>query len=113
MTAGQPGSSNTAGVKDPVIDALIQKALAAPTRAALIPVVHALDRVLLAGYYIVPNWYSGSYRVAYWKKFGMPAEQPPYASMPSAVIMDWWIDPAAEHAIAAQAPAPAPAPSGH
>lgn len=104
--ADQPGSPNTAGIKDPVVDDLIQKALAAPTRAALVPIIHALDRVLLAGYYVVPNWYSGYYRVAYWNKFGRPATQPPYASMPSAVIMDWWLDPKAEQALSAQAPPP-------
>ncbi|HEV8016025.1 MAG TPA: extracellular solute-binding protein [Stellaceae bacterium] len=112
-SADQPGSPNTAGIKDPVIDDLIQKALSAPTRTALVPIVHAIDRVLLAGYYVVPNWYSGYYRVAYWKKFGKPATQPIYASMPSAVIMDWWLDPKAEQALAAQAPAPPPAPAAH
>jgi microcin C transport system substrate-binding protein len=104
--ADQPGSQNTAGVKDPVVDDLIQKALKAPTRTALVPIIHALDRVLLAGYYVIPNWYAGYYRVAYWKKFGKPSVQPKYANMPSAVINDWWIDPAADKALAAQAPPP-------
>ncbi|HEY3920443.1 MAG TPA: extracellular solute-binding protein [Stellaceae bacterium] len=109
-SADQPGSPNTAGIKDPVIDDLIQKALAAPTRTALLPIIHTLDRVLLAGYYVVPNWYSGYYRVAYWNKFGRPATQPIYASMPSAVINDWWIDAKAAQALSAQA---SPPPAAH
>ena len=108
-SADQPGSPNTAGIKDPVVDDLIQKALAAPTRAALLPIIHALDRVLLAGYYVVPNWYAGYYRVAYWNKLGMPATQPIYANMPSAVINDWWIDPKAAQALSGQTSPPAAA----
>jgi len=100
--AEQPGSPNLDGIKDPVVDDLIEKAIAAKTRAELVPIVHALDRVLLFGYYDIPNWYAGFYRVAYWKKFGRPATQPKYANMPSAVIGDWWIDKAAEQAVSPQ-----------
>jgi microcin C transport system substrate-binding protein len=92
--AAQPGSANTAGVRDPVVDDLIAKAIKAKSRAALVPVIRALDRVLLSGYYVVPNWYSDYYRVAYWNKFGMPEVQPKYADSPASVINDWWIDPA-------------------
>jgi microcin C transport system substrate-binding protein len=91
--ADQPGSANTAGVRDPVVDDLIAKAIKAKSRAALVPIIRALDRVLLFGYYVVPNWYSDYYRVAYWNKFGMPEAQPKYADSASAVINDWWIDP--------------------
>lgn len=91
--ANQEGSANTAGVRDPVVDDLIAKAIKAKSRAALVPIIRALDRVLLFGYYVVPNWYSDYYRVAYWNKFGMPKVQPKYAGSPSAVINDWWIVP--------------------
>jgi microcin C transport system substrate-binding protein len=100
--AKQPGSANTAGVSDPVVDDLIEKAIQAKSRAALVPIIHALDRVLLYGYYVVPNWYSDNYRVAYWNKFGKPAGQPKYASSPSAVIFDWWIDPQLEARLSGQ-----------
>ena len=100
--AKQPGSPNTSGIEDPVVDELIEKALRVKTRAALVPIIHALDRVLLFGYYVVPNWYSDFYRVAYWNKFGMPPTQPKYASMPSSVISTWWIDPAKEQNLSPQ-----------
>jgi microcin C transport system substrate-binding protein len=49
---------------------------------------------------VVPNYYAGFYRVAYWDKFGRPATQPKYASMPTSVIGTWWINPAKEKPIA-------------
>jgi microcin C transport system substrate-binding protein len=98
--ASHPGSSNTSGIKDPVVDALIEKAIAVKSRRELVPIIHALDRTLLFGYYCVPNYYSGFYRVAYWKKFGKPAVQPIYASMPASVIDQWWIDQESDKTIA-------------
>ncbi|HZB92310.1 MAG TPA: extracellular solute-binding protein [Stellaceae bacterium] len=90
--AKHPGSANTSGIEDPVVDDLIERAIRAKSRAALVPIVHALDRVLLNGYYVVPLWYADYYRVAYWNKFGLPKVQPKYASSASAVINTWWID---------------------
>jgi microcin C transport system substrate-binding protein len=98
--ASTPGTPNTAGIHDPVVDALIETAIAAQSRADLVPIIHALDRVLLNGYYVVPNWYSGMYRVAYWKKFGKPPTQPKYASMPASVFGMWWIDRESDQTIA-------------
>lgn len=98
--ADQPGSANTSGIKDPVVDALVDQAIAAKTRHDLVPIIHALDRVLLWGYYVVPNWYSGFYHVAYWDKFGKPTVTPKYASMPSSVIGTWWVNPTKEKPIA-------------
>ena len=98
--AEEPGSPNVSGIRDPVVDALIAQAIAAPTRHDLVPIIHALDRVLLWGYYCVPNYYAGFYRVAYWDKFGRPATQPKYANMPTAVINTWWINPDKEKPVA-------------
>jgi microcin C transport system substrate-binding protein len=90
------GSANLSGIADPVVDELIEKAIVAQSRAELVPIIHALDRVLLNGYYGIPNWYFGKYRVAYWNKFKKPPEQPKYASIPAAVFPTWWIDQGAE-----------------
>ncbi|MBM3548445.1 MAG: ABC transporter substrate-binding protein [Alphaproteobacteria bacterium] len=99
-SAETPGSLNTSGVRNPVVDELIDLALGAQSRADLIPVIKALDRVLLHNYYGIPNWYSGMYRVAYWAKFKKPPTQPKYASQPATVFPTWWIDPEAEAQIA-------------
>ncbi|MBA2126654.1 hypothetical protein DLM45_10535 [Hyphomicrobium methylovorum] len=83
------GSFNLAGISDPVIDALIDKVVAAKSRAELVTATHAIDRVLRAGHYWVPHWYKGSYSVAYWNKYSFPAVQPKY----DAGILDtWWFD---------------------
>ena len=89
--ADQPGSPNTIGLKDPVVDALVEQVIAAPDRASLVARVHALDRVLQWGFYVVPNWYIAIDRVAYWDKFGRPAIIP---ALGVQVDDTWWYDPA-------------------
>lgn len=87
--ADENGSSNELGVKSKAVDALVDLVIAAPDRPSLVTRVHALDRVLLEGYYVIPNWHISSFRVAYWDKFSRPQISPPYG-LP---IEAWWIDP--------------------
>src|SRR5690606_16396855 len=67
--ADLPGSRNLMGIKDPVIDALVDKVVFAKDRAELVAATHALDRVLLWGFYVVPHWHNPAVWVAYWDKF--------------------------------------------
>lgn len=90
--ADTPGSRNYAGIKNPVVDELIEKLISAPDRDSLITRTRALDRVLLWNHYVIPNWHLARYRVAYWDKFGRPAHNPPYG-LP---IEDTWWSKAAE-----------------
>jgi microcin C transport system substrate-binding protein len=76
--ARTPGSRNLAGISDPVVDRLIGEIVAAPDRATLIARTQALDRVLLAGHYMIPHWHITAFRVAYWNRFGRPALAPKY-----------------------------------
>ena len=69
------GSQNLAGIADPAIDALIEKIIAAETRAELVTACRALDRVIRAGRYWIPHWYLAAHRIAYWDVFGFPAEK--------------------------------------
>ncbi len=89
-TADIQGSRNLAGIKHPVVDALIDLVISAPDRDSLIHRTRALDRVLLWNYYVIPQWHISAYRVAYWDKFRSPAIQPKY----SLGVQTWWIDPA-------------------
>ena len=66
------GSRNLAGIKDPVVDGLIDLVIAAPDRPSLIARTRALDRVLLWGHYVIPHWHIRTFRVVYWDKFGRP-----------------------------------------
>lgn len=89
-SAGQEGSDNVMGIKDPVVDALIGKVIYASSRQQLVTAVHALDRVMLAGDYLIPNWYIATHRVAYWDRFGVPATAPLYYNPDSWMRMTWW-----------------------
>jgi microcin C transport system substrate-binding protein len=84
--AKREGSSNSIGIADPVIDELIELVFAAPDRKALVTRTHALDRVLLWGHYVVPNFHIASDRIAYWNKFGKPAVVPKNGVQVDA----WW-----------------------
>jgi len=89
--AALKGSNNLAGMADPVIDALIDAVVAADSRSALVTACRALDRVIRAGRYWIPNWYKASHWIAYWDVFGRPPAQPRYfRGIPDA----WWSDPA-------------------
>lgn len=89
--ADSQGSRNLAGIKDPVVDALIDKAIGAKTRAELVTATRALDRVLRAGHYWVPHWHKASHHIAHWDKFSRPAIKPRYAL---GALDTWWYDPA-------------------
>jgi microcin C transport system substrate-binding protein len=85
--ANMEGSRNYIGIKDPVIDALIQQIIAAKTREELVTLCSAMDRILQYGYYMVPNWYLSAWRLAYWDKFGKPDTVPAYGL---SVADTWW-----------------------
>jgi microcin C transport system substrate-binding protein len=90
-SADKPGSRNALGLKNPVIDALVEKLVYAHDREALVTAARALDRALLWGEYVVPNWYIDSHRVVYWDKFGKPAQFPLYYSNGESWMTDaWW-----------------------
>jgi microcin C transport system substrate-binding protein len=86
--AKTPGTLNYPGISSPAVDGLIEKVANALKWDDLIVAAHALDRVLLHGYYVIPQWYSPVFRVAYWNKFGRPKVTPKYG-----IGFDtWWID---------------------
>ena len=82
------GSKNYAGVADPVVDAMLEKLLAAHTRDEQISAAKALDRVLLWQHYSIPNWYISQHRLAYRDRFEhLPT--PPY----TLGLRTWWLKP--------------------
>jgi microcin C transport system substrate-binding protein len=89
QAAAMKGSQNIAGISDPVIDALIEKIIAADSRTSLTTACRVLDRVIRSGRYWVPHWYKASHWLAYWDVFGRPAIKPRYAR---GVPETWWYD---------------------
>ena len=84
------GSANVSGVCSPVVDALVKQVVQATTREQLIPAVHALDRVLLWGWYSVPGWEKTGHDIASWDRFGRP-DKPVRQGF---AFDTWWTDPA-------------------
>ncbi|KZL02666.1 MULTISPECIES: ABC transporter substrate-binding protein [unclassified Pseudovibrio] len=83
------GSYNLSGIKVPAVDDLVDKALNASSREEMITAARALDRVLRAGYYWVPQWFKAFHTVAVWDMFGIPNDMPAYAFPVEAT---WWVD---------------------
>lgn len=90
QTADQPGSRNTIGIRNPAVDALIDKLIFAKDRPALVAATRALDRVLLWNFYLVPQFTSDTLRYARWDRFGHPEPLPKYAI--SGFPNLWWWD---------------------
>jgi microcin C transport system substrate-binding protein len=91
-SANKPGSRNYIGLEDPAIDSLVEGLISADTRKSLITHTRALDRALLWGYYVIPNWHIKTWRVAYWNQFAHPKVTPMY----DLGLMTWWAKPAAQ-----------------
>ena len=95
--ADNPGSRNFIGLRDPAIDQLVEALINADSRQSLIDHCRALDRVLLWGYYVIPNWHIKTWRVAYWNHIGHPKVSPKY----DIGIDTWWIKPDVTPAVSA------------
>lgn len=104
-SADTPGSFNIGGIRDPAVDALIEKVIGANSRAELTAAVRALDRVLMWNNYTVPQWFKGAHNIAYWNKFDRPATKPLFAR---GVVDTWWYNPEKAAAIAAGKAPPGP-----
>lgn len=89
-SADREGSNNVAGIKNPAIDKIIDRIVAAKDRDELVAATRALDRVLLWNFYFVPNWYAPADRIAYWNKFGRPEKLP--SQSPGNALRTWWSD---------------------
>ncbi len=90
QAADQPGSRNAIGIKNPAVDALIDKIIFAKDRAELVAATRALDRVLLWNFYVVPQFTYGFSRYARWDRFSHAEPLPKYAR--SGLPSLWWFD---------------------
>lgn len=87
--ADRDQSRNYAGIKDVGVDALIDKVIFAKDRDELVAATRALDRVLLANNFVIPQWYVDFDRTARWNRFGHPAKMPEFSiGFPTI----WWYD---------------------
>lgn len=89
-TVDIPGSKNLAGVKNPAVDAMVDKIIYARTQEELTAACKALDRLLWYGYYMVPNWFMDGHRLAYRNIFMQPETLPLYYDY-MQLLMGWWM----------------------
>jgi microcin C transport system substrate-binding protein len=87
--ADQPGSENVIGIKNPAVDAMIEKIIFAKNHEDLVAATKALDRILLWNYYVVPQWTYGKMRTARWDRFSHPYPMPKYG-MAAFPTLWWW-----------------------
>ncbi len=92
------GSRNYAGIKDPVVDELVERIIVAPNRQEQVHLVHALDRVLKWGFYVVPHWHNPDDWIAYWRQLQIPEPQP---TLVGVDLFSFWIDEAVERELEA------------
>ena len=86
--ADVPGTRNYAGIRNPAVDRLVELVIGAKTRRALVNRCRALDRALLWGHYVIPQWYAGEFHVAYASWLKHPDRLPPYGLDLDA----WWAE---------------------
>jgi microcin C transport system substrate-binding protein len=82
------GGANLAGICDPAIDSLISTTINAQDRPSLATAGRALDRLLLYGWYMIPEWHDSKFDIATWNRFGRPNVE----IRTGFVLDDWWID---------------------
>src|SRR5438876_3557886 len=88
QSAAMRGSQNLAGMSDPAIDAMVEQLIAADTRPKPVFAARAVDRIIRAGRYWVPQWYANTHRLAYWDVFGHPPNLPKYFGAGAPDL--WW-----------------------
>ena len=91
-TADMPASRNYIGIKNHAVDQLIEHLIRAKNRDELVTATKALDRALLHNWYVIPQWYIDSHRIAYWNKFSRPKISAPFDSRYMGSLFTWWLD---------------------
>lgn len=87
-SADEKGSRNYAGIKNEVVDALIDKIIKVKDYQELVTYTRALDRVLLWEYYVIPHFHNKTFRMAYWDFLEHPAIMPIY----DIGFDTWWFN---------------------
>lgn len=88
----EPGTRNWMGMNSPAAEAMIKAMLNAPDQSGFIAATQALDRILTAGRYVVPLWYSDVSRLAHRKELKYPGRLPLYGDWLGFQPEVWWYE---------------------
>jgi len=86
----EPGTRNWMGVDSPAVEAMIGTMLEADSREDFISATRALDRLLTAGRYVIPFWFSREVRVAHARELRYPETVPAYGYWPGFIPEVWY-----------------------
>jgi peptide/nickel transport system substrate-binding protein len=89
----RPGSRNLMGMDQPAAEAMIAAMLSATGRDEYVAAVRALDRVLMAGRYVIPIWQYDVGRIAHTRHLRHPDRFPVYGDGPDYFPTVWWYQP--------------------
>ncbi|MBT8631612.1 ABC transporter substrate-binding protein [Polynucleobacter paneuropaeus] len=89
QAAKEKGSDNVIGIQSPVVDALVGEITRAQNREQLRAASRALDRVLWNSYFVVPQWYNPTHRIAFRKEMHYP-DPPLYYMAETWILQNWW-----------------------
>jgi peptide/nickel transport system substrate-binding protein len=90
--ADQQGSRNLMGVASPAVDAMIDAMLAARSTDDFHAATRALDRLLMAGRYVIPFWDYNVGRIAHIAEMRYPDSLPIYGDGPNFMPEVWWYE---------------------
>jgi microcin C transport system substrate-binding protein len=90
QAADTPGSRNYIGIKNPAVDALLERVIFAKSRSEQVAATRALDRVLLWNHYVVPQFTHDKVLAARWDRFARPDPLPKFGGAAFPAV--WWRD---------------------
>lgn len=86
----EPGTRNLMGMNSPAAEAVIEEMLSSTSTEEFTKAVHALDRILMAGRYVIPVSYSPNSRLAHSRILHYPEKTPLYGDWPGFMPDTWW-----------------------
>ena len=89
--ADAPGTRNLAGIRNAAVDAMIEAILTAQTNDQLLNATRALDRLLMAGDYVIPFVFDPVSRIAHDHRVQFPTTLPLYGDWIGFLPDTWWM----------------------
>ena len=88
--ANTEGTRNMMGMASPAMDAMLDKIMQAKTLDELNAVTRAMDRILMAGRYVIPIYHDGPSRIAHKSTLKKPEHTPIYGDRIGYFPDVWW-----------------------
>ena len=89
--ADMPNMRNYPGIKNPVVDSLVEMIVKARSEEVMNTAGRALDRVLLHNFYVIPDGHPIGRHMVYWDRFGHPPLGVPHMNWQGIPYL-WWFD---------------------